>query len=206
MLKINILKINRMSHVLVLTICFFSHSLFAAEIESSRRFGMRVNPLIVFIGGNIDFDIFLHSNFSIGPSYFGWGGCGARQRGSEAADGSQCNTWSNIGVRANYYFDFADSSHLIYVGPGLYQTKKSFSYRSNSQTLTGDLTGTTATLIVGYMYQSLGSLNVSAGVGGLSFLDKNSEVLVSDGNASQATISSGPSTQLLIEAALGWRF
>lgn len=45
--------------------------------------------------------------------------CGSRQTGSEAADGSQCNTWSNLGIRANYYFDFADSGHLIYVGPGL---------------------------------------------------------------------------------------
>lgn len=180
---------------------------FGADQEAStRRINVRVNPLLIAIGGNIDFDVYINSKFTLGPSFFGWGGCGARQTGTDAKDGAQCDTYTAFGLRANYYFDFWDSPNLIYIGPGLYQTKKSISYRYNSQNLSGEISGTTVTALVGYLYQSPGAFNVSAGIGGIYFLDKKSDLLVSNGSGIQTTISTGSSTQLLLEASLGWRF
>lgn len=187
--------------LILISLCFST----VTQGTEFKRFNVRVGPTVFFIGGNIDFDVFVSENWTLGPSFFGWGGCGNRTEEQKTREGNECNTWLSYGLRSNYYLPKDSFLSGLYIGPGLYKVRKSFAYGFSGESLSGDIDGTAATLMLGYLHRFNSWFNLSGGIGGLYFLDKPDNVIVSNSTLS-TSISSGSDEQLLFELSLGFMF
>ncbi len=206
-----------LSALLLSFYCFFAATQESDEIEELpkappapekpaefKKFAIRVNPLILVVGGNFDVDFFLNPRLSLGPSFFGSGGCGSVTVLSKEP-GYQCDTMISLGVRANYYSEPTESPHQFYVGPGVYNVNRHSQYRYGSNNiLSGEFTSLALSALAGYTYW--GSLGFGyVGVGGFHFLSKPSEITVSEGGV-QTQLTTGPQTYFLYEVGFGFRF
>ncbi len=90
------------------------------------------------------------------------------------------------------------------IGPGLYRIEKKFFYGHNGEELEGKINGTALTTLVGIQYR-FPRVQSQWRYRRTLFLNKPADVTVSK-NATETTISSGPSTQFLAELSLGLSF
>ena len=174
-----------------------------ASAASDRDYNIRISPVPLLVGYlNIDFDIQVNEEWTVGPTFSYWGTRLTLSGGSSSTEYDLSAT--SIGARANWYPDgvFADG---WYLSPMVQYTTARIESRSSSVNVKGEAGGISLTGLGGYHW-FWDNFNLSLG-GGLVFSGAAGSVrgTSSDGTTTVETRTS-PGAGIAFDFMLGLTF